>query len=437
MASHRRGTGPFDVHDTSSVTPAQLAAARAALDAASWARRARAPLPADATAVFATVPWVAVHHAAEQLLLERCARAWATGWQPAELVRQARLQTSTAAAARLVALAVAADHVARRSTTLHPRWVAQVEGLALPAADGAPGWAARWAAVEGLLGGRAAVVLADALASVQGLRVLPTVLPPPGAPDAPVDPAWSLVDDGSTADPVLQRIRNLLAKAESTTFEAEALAFTAKAQELMTRHAIDNARLVGAPRAGATPVARRLAVDPPYFTAKASLLGAVAQHARARSVLLPDVSLVTVIGFAEDVAAVEALFTSLLVQADQALLAAVRAARAAGDDAAGSRSYRRSFLLAFAGRVEARLREINDGVLAAARAEHGDAFLPVLASRDAAVAAVVDEQFGVLRTMRLGRSVDPAGWSSGRAAGDRARLSHGDLAREPRGLRAG
>ena len=42
-------------------------------------------------------------------------------------------------------------------------------------------------------------------------------------------------------DAVLARIRQLLAKAESTTFEAEALAFTAKAQELMTRHAIDAA----------------------------------------------------------------------------------------------------------------------------------------------------------------------------------------------------
>ena len=40
---------------------------------------------------------------------------------------------------------------------------------------------------------------------------------------------------------VLDKVRALLAKAESTTFDAEAEAFTAKAQELMARHRIDRA----------------------------------------------------------------------------------------------------------------------------------------------------------------------------------------------------
>ncbi len=42
-------------------------------------------------------------------------------------------------------------------------------------------------------------------------------------------------------DARLTTIRNLLAKAEATTFPAEAEAFTAKATELMARHRIDEA----------------------------------------------------------------------------------------------------------------------------------------------------------------------------------------------------
>ena len=47
---------------------------------------------------------------------------------------------------------------------------------------------------------------------------------------------------GTVGEPkMLARIRALLAKAEATTFVEEADAFTAKAQELMARHAIDAA----------------------------------------------------------------------------------------------------------------------------------------------------------------------------------------------------
>ena len=57
----------------------------------------------------------------------------------------------------------------------------------------------------------------------------------------------------------------MLAKAESTTFPDEAEALTAKAQELMDRHAIDRAMLAASsPGHTSTPEGRQVPVDAPY-----------------------------------------------------------------------------------------------------------------------------------------------------------------------------
>ncbi len=85
---------------------------------------------------------------------------------------------------------------------------------------------------------------------------------------------------------VLARIRALLAKAESTTFEEEAHAFTAKAQELMTRHAIDVAML-GASAGSDAAIStehRMIRIEQPYADPKISLLGAVARANRCRAI---------------------------------------------------------------------------------------------------------------------------------------------------------
>ncbi len=77
-------------------------------------------------------------------------------------------------------------------------------------------------------------------------------------------------------EPILAKVRALLAKAESTSFEHEADALTAKAQELMARYAIDEAvaNAVGGGRKE-TPSLRRVPVDDPYANPKSSLLAVV------------------------------------------------------------------------------------------------------------------------------------------------------------------
>lgn len=58
-------------------------------------------------------------------------------------------------------------------------------------------------------------------------------------------------------DRVLARVRALLAKAESTEFPDEAEALLAKAQALISRHAIDRAAVAGETRPGGGAAARR------------------------------------------------------------------------------------------------------------------------------------------------------------------------------------
>ena len=75
------------------------------------------------------------------------------------------------------------------------------------------------------------------MASLRWLGPLEAFLPLPGAA-SPHVPRAAPVDDK-----LLLRVRQMLAKAESTTYEAEAEAFTAAAQQLMARPSIDEAML--------------------------------------------------------------------------------------------------------------------------------------------------------------------------------------------------
>jgi hypothetical protein len=383
----------------------------------------------DGIARLASLADAVVDQEAETALLDQIGAIWSGGWQPVELHRQGRRGCPTAAGGRLVALGIAVDHAARRSVTLDARWVAQVEGLALHAVDGRPGWLRRWADAEGLDRPHAVATMVDALANLAHLPRLDPLLPPPGSARSGQQAPWSAPTGafvGAGADPALQRIRALLAKAESTTFEAEATAFTAKAQELMTRHAIDAAVLQGRSGLGdERPVTIRVPIDAPYADAKSLLLQTVAEHGRCRSVFHATLALSSVVGFPADVAGVEVLFTSLLLQAQRALADAAR--RAPAGTRTRGQSYRSAFLLAYAVRIGDRLREANESVLATVEAEQGAGFLPVLRSRQVAVDDLMAERFAGTTSSPVRGGYDAAGWASGRVAADRARLTSGDL----------
>ncbi len=369
---------------------------------------------------------------AEALLLDLVDAAWKQGWQPAELLRHGRRSSDVAAGERLVAAAIATDHANRRSTTLDRAWVDHVEALELPVVNGRSGWVRRWASEEGFDNTRAITLVVATLVVLAQVPPLDPVLPPPGTKG----PAGTVTEPrvrGTESDPLLKRIRALLAKAESTEHEAEATAFTAKAHELMARHAVDQTMV--ADGGGERPVFTRLPVDAPYVNAKSYLLQVVAEANRCEAVYMADTAMSTVVGFAADVSAVEALFTSLLVQAQSALDDAARTAPPG--TRVRSKSYRTSFLSGYAARIRQRLAEVNDAIYSEADEQTGGAFLPALRSRSAEVGDYVEELFDTIVTSPMRGGSDPFGHMSGSAAADVAKLTAGDLGKEDGALPVG
>lgn len=360
-----------------------------------------------------------VDPAGERILLEAVAAAWSQGWQPAELVHVVA-HKGDRTAARLVDLAIVANHDRRTSQVIDPRWQAQIDGLDGRRESTRHDWLRQWRRREGVDRRRCYDAVGRAWRVLSLLPRLPLLIAPPG-----VDPSEVVVGAptlAAAADPLLERIRKLLAKAESTTFEAEAELLTAKAQELMARHAVDRARLERGP-AGDEPCMTRVLLESPYVAVKAVLLAAVADANRCRAVGIKGLDLSVVVGHAADLAAVDVLFTSLLVQAGHALAETSRGA--AAGDRSRTPAFRRSFHVGFASRIGERLATANDAVLAEAGAV---ASLPVLRSRSRAVDDTVERLFGGrLTESRIGGRYDAWGAAQGRSAADLARLNAGEL----------
>ncbi|MEX0657994.1 MAG: DUF2786 domain-containing protein [Egibacteraceae bacterium] len=325
---------------------------------------------------------------------------WGRGWTPADVVH-AVARHQSAGHADTIARHVVADGAerTRRGQELHARWVDQLAVLAEGRPPGNGGDLRIGVALLGFL---------------SGLPELPRVIPPPGAPASGADQA--LRQARGLDARMLARVRALLAKAESTEFDEEAEALTAKAQELIARHAIDEALLHAGDDVG-EPSTRRIPVDDPYADAKSQLLTEVAGANRCRTVYTPTFAWVTAFGYEGDLDAVELLAASLLAQATSAM-----ARQGSVRDAAGrsrTRSFRRAFLLGFAHRIGERLTAATDGQVADTPDQ--GRLLPVLAARDDRLHAAETAAFPHL--VRQTRTVsNGGGWVAGRAAADRADL---------------
>jgi hypothetical protein len=220
---------------------------------------------------------------------------------------------------------------------------------------------------------------------------------------------------------VLEKVRHLLSKAESTGFPDEAEALTAKAQELLARYSIDRA-VVGMsdPARRSDAAVRRVWMDEPYVAAKAQLLHVVAVVNRCRSVLTEPLGLATVAGHEDDLDTVETLFTSLLVQATTQMTAS--GSRTDSNGRSRTRSFRQSFLVAFAIRIGHRLEAAGEATVSAAAETHGKALVPILASRVHAADEAIAELFPNLGH-RGSRATDREGWLAGTLAADLVSLS--------------
>ncbi|MER5749016.1 DUF2786 domain-containing protein [Streptomyces sp. NPDC002088] len=319
---------------------------------------------------------------------EFVATAWRRGWQPADLVRLVRRDLDDVHV-RLISVSIRAQ--APDDGSRGPRWAAQLDELTAEAPPRTDRFSHATAVLE----------------LYRLLLRLPTLEPL-------AEPARRQPGSGSGSDSrMLGRIRALLAKAEATGFPEEAEALSAKAQELMARHSVDEALLAARAPAPDAPGACRIGVEPPYEQAKAVLLDAVSDANHCRAVWNEPLCFSTVVGFEADLEAVELLYTSLLVQATTAMTKAEAAQRAGGRKR--TKAFRQSFLAAYAHRIGSRLA-------AAAETQVTDDLLPVLASREVAVTAATDRMFPETVTTRLRGVSDAAGWTEGAEAADRAQV---------------
>lgn len=351
--------------------------------------------------------------------LTRCgeefvAAAWRRGWQPADVVRIVRRELDDTRV-RLVSALIRAQ--APHDRARGPRWKAQLAELTDEPAPRADRFSHATAVLE----------LYRLLLRLPALEPLDEGAVGGGrdghgrrdggqGPDGPDDAArpGRPRDAGSPPESrMLTRIRALLAKAEATGFPEEAEALSAKAQELMARHSVDEALLAAGTPSAQAPVGCRIGVEAPYEQTKAVLLDAVASANHCRAVWNEALGFSTVVGFASDLEAVELLYTSLLVQATTAMTKAEAAQRAGGRKR--TKTFRQSFLAAYAHRVGTRLAEVAETQVT------GD-LLPVLASREAAVTERLDRLFPETTTTRLRGVSDLAGWEEGVRAADEARV---------------
>ncbi|MGW9580556.1 DUF2786 domain-containing protein [Streptomyces albidoflavus] len=347
--------------------------------------------------------------AGRELLLrgeEYVRRAWKRGWLPADLDREARRQELDPAARTALAELTAAE-LARYGNGLTPLWRRQLDALAAPA----------WAGTGGRDRFARATAVLQALRLLLRLPALEPLGPPPGGRPSGAAAAPPRTPGGEAPeDRMLGRIRALLAKAEATGYPPEAEALTAKAQELMARHSVDEAQLSAGRAGGAdAPGARRISVDPPYETAKAILLDAVARANRCQAVWNEELAFSTVVGHEADLEPAELLYTSLLVQAATAMSRAEAAQRAGGRKR--TKTFRQSFMLAYAHRLGDRLAET---ARAATETLAAADLLPVLAGRDLAVTEETRRLFPRTTTTRVRGADDRAGWDDGTRAADRA-----------------
>ena len=351
------------------------------------------------------------------LVNEQIDGVWQEGWQPADVARVLR-RNGTELAAAMAADCMAAHLDAFAPTMVDERFRAQLAALrADPEGGKVAGFLRRWVQRTGADSTTvvcATIELADALGH---LPELPRLVPPPGHASWAPQPR-----SGETVDPkLLERVRALLAKAEASEYGAEADSFTAKAQELMVRHSIDQALLAPGTGAADEPSGIRIGLDNPYEAEKAMLLDRVATANRCKAVWSRYLGFVTVLGYPADLRAVELLYTSLLVQVSGAMLR--EGSRRTAFGGSRTRSFRQSFLSAFATRIGERLSGVTESGIREGAA--GDSrLLPVLAGRGQAVRLLTEELFPDLTHDQRGKhTYDREGWAMGTHAADLAALT--------------
>jgi hypothetical protein len=216
----------------------------------------------------------------------------------------------------------------------------------------------------------------------------------------------------------LARIRKLLDRAEHpSTPPAEAEACMAKAVELMAEYGVTTAMLDAAGPRTDKVTTRRFGIDRPYTHEKSQLLAWLGRALRCQSVQYQvgrTIAAVALIGYESDIERVDALYTSLLVQATRDML------KARVPYGEVIQSFRRDWLTGFAHTVARRVERAEQRAAATYDQDHtGTSAALVLADRAALVKKAFHDQYGDVKIARS-RSVGEAGFDQGTVAGHTA-----------------
>ena len=229
---------------------------------------------------------------------------------------------------------------------------------------------------------------------------------------------------------IINRVKALIAKAESSPYPPEADAFMVKAQELINDHAIDQARLTGA---DPTSVGHETLQMKGTYTKERCLIWSAAANANRCQILTlstygsSKISNLTLIGREQDRQLVRLLATSLELQAVRRL-----------DDLDPNATtgspvvQRRSFLRGFALEVADRLRRSGHTHAVVSQA----AEQALVLARDA-VDRYVGENFDVSSGRRGSAQHDGMAFSHGRRAGARADVGSTRIGSDRRSLPPG
>jgi hypothetical protein len=223
-------------------------------------------------------------------------------------------------------------------------------------------------------------------------------------------------------NPLLQRVRKLLAKAEASgVTAAEAEALTAKAAELMAKYGIDRALLAAAEPGTDQPADRVIDLPNPWARVQAHLLCGLAAALRCQPVILPHTgpgARIHIFGYASDIERADVLFTSLLVQMWQGLAAAP-----VPGGIRNLRAWRRSWLLGFTTAVVSRVRAAEQQAASRATspaAAAGERTALVLADRSQVIARNTERAYPATRKTRV--TYSGSGYGDGYAKGQQADL---------------
>lgn len=159
----------------------------------------------------------------------------------------------------------------------------------------------------------------------------------------------------TTVNPIVEKIKKLLAHAASTTFEAEAQAFAERAQALIEEHAIAEADLRESGAAVGEVISVDYLIPAPAARAHASLLTAIATHNAVKAVVFVGRGVprgkMRLFGTETAIHGTIAVFESLRLQIARELAATPPMAYALD----GMQKYRNSFVLLFAHRLGQRM----------------------------------------------------------------------------------